>query len=86
MISIPKPPPTPYHIGDFVKSPLWDEWYDPISADDKKMENATTFSAPFERSLLQQGIKILHTSISFRLNTTDIESKYDQYSRKFADG
>ena len=50
LISIPKKPPTPDHIGDVVKSPLRYDWYDSIFSNDEKMEKCTTFSAPLLRS------------------------------------
>ena len=48
MISLTKNPPTPYHIGNIVKSPLWDEWHDSTFLNNEKMSKLTTFSASFK--------------------------------------
>ena len=45
------------------------------------MEKYTTFGAPFLRSSLPPDTKILCLRIYFRVNTTDIENKYELYSR-----
>ena len=50
------------------------------------MEKSTTFSAPFVRSSMPLETKIFHPGISFRVNTTDIDNKYDLYSRTFSIG
>ena len=52
----------------------------------EKMETSTTFSAPFLRSLLPLGTKILRPIISFRVKKTDIDSQYDLFSRTCSDG
>ena len=57
LISLPANPPIPDHIGDVVKSPLHDEWYDSIFTNCDKMEKFTTFSAMFQRSLFSPGKK-----------------------------
>ena len=44
------------------------------------MSKSTTFSAPFERSLLPPGTKILSPIISFIVKTKDIDNQYDLYS------
>ena len=79
LICLPVKPPTYDHIFDVFNSPIWDEWYDSIFANYEKMEKSTTIGAPFERSLLLPGKKILCPRISFRFNTTYINNRYDLY-------
>ena len=50
------------------------------------MEKSTTFTSPFLRSSLPPDIKIILPRISFRVNTKNIENKYDLYSRTCAYG
>ena len=49
------------------------------------MSTSTNFSAPFLRSLLPPGTKILRPRISFRVKTADIDNQYDIHSRTCAD-
>ena len=49
------------------------------------MATSTTFSAPFLRSQLPPDTKILRPRIYFRVKTTDIDKKYNIYSRTCAD-
>ena len=80
MVSFPSKPPKTCLICDFVKIPLMSEWYKSISAKDEKTEKSTTFSAPYEGSLLTPRTKILRPITSFRVKTTYIDNKYDPYS------
>ena len=45
-----------------------------------------TFGAPFLRSSLPPDTNIPNSIISFRVKTTDVENRYEIYSRTFADG
>ena len=51
-----------------------------------KWKKFTTFSTQFLCYSLSLDKKILHQRISFRVRTTDIDNKYDIYSRTCADG
>ena len=79
LISLPTKPPTTYHIGGVVKSPLKSEWFDSKFSNYEKMATSTTFSALFLRSLLPTKTKKFRPTISFRVKTTDIDKKYDIY-------
>ena len=50
------------------------------------MATFTTFSEPILRYLLPLNTKILIPIIYFRVKTTDIDKKYDIYSRTCVDG
>ena len=67
IISLPKKPLTPYHIGDVVNSPLIPDRCASIFANDEKMAKSTTFSAPFLPSSLSPDTKILCLRVSFRV-------------------
>ena len=45
LISLPKKPQTPDHIGDLINNPLRYECYDLIFTNDEKMAKSTIFSA-----------------------------------------
>ena len=85
LIGVPTKPLARDHIGGVVQSPLISEWIDSIFSNHKKMEKSTTFSAPFLCYLLQQDTKMIRPKKYFRVKTTDIDNKYEIYSRKISD-
>ena len=50
------------------------------------MEKSITLTAPFLRSSLPPDTRMLHPSISLRVNKTSFDNQYDLYSRTFTDG
>ena len=72
LISLPKKPPTPDHIGDVFKSPLRFYWYDSIFSNNDKTEKSNTFGAPFMSYSLPVDTKIIRPGIYFRVNTNGI--------------
>ena len=79
LISTPIKPDTPEHIGQIVNSPHKPEWTEAIFENYEKMHRSSTFSAPFLRSDLPPGTKVLRPRISFKVKLTDMQNQYKLY-------
>jgi len=86
VVSSPTRPPTPNHVGELSRQPLFAEWKSALFKNYDKMLHSGTWSAPILRSSIPPEKTVLPARVTFKVKDTNVENNYELYCRTCANG